>query len=212
MASTTPDPSGTAAPSATPEKRSYMSSEKRRRHLLDAASRLVAREGVSGFTMVALAKEANVSRPLVYRHFPDLESFFAEFYTDQGQRYMKSVDEAHERTPGLPAVTTAFRNILEMPDGDLRGMTTLVTDMMDPRLGPARAWFRDRVVERWRPIVRDMDVDDDVLSAALWTIVSSALVIGSIVRSGELTDAQGEQLLYSLATGTMASLAAASAS
>lgn len=191
-------------------KRSYMASEDRRRHLLDAAGRLVAREGVSGFTMVALAREAGVSRPLVYRHFPDLETFFADFFNDQGQRYVKRVDEIHETTPGLPAVAVTFREMLAMPDGDLRGMTTLVTDMLDTRLSGARAWFRDRIVERWTPVVRDMDVEPAVVSAALWTIIGSALVIASQVRLGELTAEQGERLLMSLATGTMASLAAGS--
>lgn len=189
-------------------KRPYMAAPDRRRHLLDAAARLVAREGVSGFTMVALAKEAGVSRPLVYRHFPDQEAFFAEFFMDQGERYMQLVDEAHQRTPGLPAMSTAYRSILSMPDGDLRGMSVLVHDMLDPRLAAARAWFRERIVDRWRPIVRDMDVHDDLLSAALWTIVGSALSIGTLVRLGELDAAQGETLLYSLATGTMATLAA----
>jgi AcrR family transcriptional regulator len=196
--------------SETRTKRPYMASPDRRRQLLEAAGRLVAKEGMTGFTMVALAREANVSRPLVYRHFPDLETFFAEFFSDQGQRYMKKVDEAHEATPGLPAMLTAYRNILEMPDGDLRAMTTLVHDMLDPRLATARAWFRERTMERWKPIVRDMEVDDDVLNAALWTIVGAALSIGTLVRIGDLTEDQGQQLLLSLATGTMSSLAAAS--
>lgn len=189
-------------------KRPYMAAEDRRRHLLDAAARLVAREGVSGFTMVALAKEAGVSRPLVYRHFPDQEAFFAEFFMDQGERYMRLVDEAHERSPGLPAMSTAYHSILSMPEGDLRGMSVLVHDMLDPRLAAARAWFRERIVDRWRPIVRDMDVHDDLVSAALWTIVGSALSIGTLVRLGDLDAGQGETLLYSLATGTMANLAA----
>lgn len=192
-----------------PTKRSYMASADRRRHLLDAAARLIAREGVNGFTMVALAQEANVSRPLVYRHFPDLESFFAEYFADQGRRYMEMIDEAHERTPGLPAMTTAFHHILEMPEGDLRSMAFLLHDALDPRLAIARSMFRERVVERWKPIVRNMDVDDDVLSAALWTIVGAALSIGTMARLGQITPEQGEKLLYSLATGTMASLAAA---
>lgn len=195
---------------AEPTKRSYMAATDRRQHLLDAAARLLAREGMGGFTMVALAKEANVSRPLVYRHFPDLETLFGVLFSDQGRKYMRMVDEAHERTPGLPAMLTAFHHIVTMPAGDLRAMAILVHDMFDPRLAVARAWFRERIVERWRPIVRDMDVDDDVLSSALWTIVGAALSIGILVRLGDITEEQGATLLYSLATGTMSSLALSS--
>lgn len=192
-------------------KRSYMASEDRRRHLLDAGARLIAREGMSGFTMVALAAEAKVSRPLVYRHFPDLDTFFAAFFIDQAHQYMRAVDEAHERSPGLDAVTAAYHYLLGMPDGDLRAMSTLVNDLLDPRLVTARSLFRERVVERWQPIVRDMQVESSVLSAALWLVVGTAVTIATLVRLGDLTEEQGQTLLFASATGTMANLAIASA-
>jgi len=42
-----------------------------RERLLEAASRCVARDGLAGLAMAAVAEEAGVSRPTVYRYFED---------------------------------------------------------------------------------------------------------------------------------------------
>jgi AcrR family transcriptional regulator len=55
----------------TGNKRPYMASRQRRRALLDVATEMVGRSGWSAITMTGLAKEAGVSRQLVYDHFED---------------------------------------------------------------------------------------------------------------------------------------------
>jgi AcrR family transcriptional regulator len=49
-----------------------MSAEVRREHLLDAAKALVAEHGFHGVSIEAVAREAGITRPIVYRHFDDL--------------------------------------------------------------------------------------------------------------------------------------------
>jgi AcrR family transcriptional regulator len=52
----------------------------RRELLLDAAAALVAEGSAAAVTMEAVAERAGVSRPLVYRHFPNREELIAAVY------------------------------------------------------------------------------------------------------------------------------------
>ena len=64
-------------------KRSYLPAPVRRSLIVQSASRLISRDGLNGLTMVAVAKEAGVSRQLVYDHFPDLPSLFEAAFAEQ---------------------------------------------------------------------------------------------------------------------------------
>ena len=52
-------------------KRTRLSPEERRMQLLDSAKAIILAKGLSSFTMDALAREAGVSNPLVYKYFGD---------------------------------------------------------------------------------------------------------------------------------------------
>lgn len=54
------------------EDRQREEKEQRRTSIVDAAERVIAREGVDGLTMGAIAKEARLSRSLLYVYFEDL--------------------------------------------------------------------------------------------------------------------------------------------
>jgi AcrR family transcriptional regulator len=60
--------------------RSRLGREQRREALLDAAAALAAGGEPEAITMDAVAEEAGVSRPLVYRHFPNREDLIAAVY------------------------------------------------------------------------------------------------------------------------------------
>ena len=48
--------------------------ERRREDILEAAGELLRREGVAGFTIAAVAREADVSKPAVYYYFADRQA------------------------------------------------------------------------------------------------------------------------------------------
>ncbi|GAB16984.1 putative TetR family transcriptional regulator [Gordonia effusa NBRC 100432] len=48
-----------------------MAPEQRREHLLDATLRVIASRGVGKVSIDSVAKEADVTRPVVYKHFDD---------------------------------------------------------------------------------------------------------------------------------------------
>lgn len=56
---------------ATPDR----TTEKRRR-ILDAARRLILRDGLRGTTMEAIAREAGIAKPTLYAQFADKEAVF----------------------------------------------------------------------------------------------------------------------------------------
>lgn len=59
-------------------KRNYLNRQQRRQQLLEAAATIVDEQGWSGLTMISLAERAEVSRQLVYQHFPAIDELLLE--------------------------------------------------------------------------------------------------------------------------------------
>ncbi|MFE5933752.1 TetR/AcrR family transcriptional regulator [Streptomyces sp. NPDC056470] len=85
----------------------------RKRVILEAAARVIARRGVRGLRMEELAAEAHVSKALVYYHFGDRAGLLhhtLRFIGDRAQRYTR------HRPPGSGE-----------PDGSLRELERRLT-------------------------------------------------------------------------------------
>ena len=65
-----------------------------RERLLEAARRVVARDGVGGLTLRAIAREAGVSHGAPLRHFPALASLLAAVSAEGFEQLMASVADA----------------------------------------------------------------------------------------------------------------------
>ncbi len=66
-----------ASPPLPPTKRRRryaprMAPEQRREHLIDAALEVILERGYAGVSIEAIAREAGITRPVVYDHFPNL--------------------------------------------------------------------------------------------------------------------------------------------
>lgn len=68
--------------------------EERREQLLEACRRAVLDKGFSGLTMDAVAREAGISRPVVYDQFGDLEGLMEAFIADAEERALRAVGGA----------------------------------------------------------------------------------------------------------------------
>ncbi|WP_372791289.1 TetR/AcrR family transcriptional regulator [Paraconexibacter sp.] len=101
-----------------------MAVEDRREQLLDAALDIIARDGWTALTMEALAREIDVTRPVVYSAFRDLSAVLAALFNRQEHRARSVVDQA------LPT-----REDLADPDAALvRAVTRFVEAVAeDPR-------------------------------------------------------------------------------
>jgi AcrR family transcriptional regulator len=65
---------------------SRMSAEERRRQLLDVTRSIVAREGFHGVSIEAVAREAGITRPVVYGHFGDLPGLLEALVDQESER------------------------------------------------------------------------------------------------------------------------------
>lgn len=79
--------------SLTKPKRSRMSPQDRRMQLLDCAKEIILKRGFASLTMEAVAKEANVSNPLIYKYFDTRLSLLQELTEREIVRYYTEVLE-----------------------------------------------------------------------------------------------------------------------
>src|SRR4051812_3424859 len=91
-------------------------SEQRRRQLLDAAERVVRREGPDA-SMSAIAREAGVTKPILSRHFGDKDGLYralAEEQTDAllGQ-LVAALGTPGDRRTRVEATIDAYLRVIE---------------------------------------------------------------------------------------------------
>ena len=70
-----------------------MTAEERRVQLLDKTKAIVARDGFHAVSIEAVAREAGVSRPIVYGHFKDLPGLLEALVAREGQRALEQLAE-----------------------------------------------------------------------------------------------------------------------
>jgi len=106
-----------------------------RSRIIDAGARCIARDGVTGASMAAIALEAGVSKALLHYHYHDRATLLAEIVEQVGTRLVErervAVD-ADDVASGLDALWGWLE--IELRRGDLAclGALTLVSD------GPVR--------------------------------------------------------------------------
>ena len=92
-------------------KRTRLSPEGRRNQLLDTARDLLLKKGFSGFTMEALATEAGVSNPLVYKYFDTRLELLQELWTREYERYNRNVREQLTKAENFEDIVRLFVNL-----------------------------------------------------------------------------------------------------
>lgn len=189
-------------------KRHYLAADDRRHDLLEAASRVLSRDGLQGLTMVAVAAEAKVSRPLMYQHFADVETLYDALFRHLSQRYAGAIDVIHETGSGVPgaALIGSFRYSISLAPGDLSAIAELARGSR-PELRGARELFRARLIERWLPLMPGLAEERNEVRAALWTIVGCTTDLAQMVQERIITEDEGIKVLLSIVTGLMRGLA-----
>jgi AcrR family transcriptional regulator len=164
--------------SATPKRRPYaprVPPEQRREQLLDAALGLIGEHGYRGASMEAIARRAEVAKPVVYRTFTSREALLMALLDRERTRAFATLEDAMptdlgattpERLLGegarglLAAVQSrpeAWRLIL-MPAGE-------TPDLVREQVEQGRALVREQITQlaRWvlehRPALADADPD-----------------------------------------------------
>ena len=88
----------TRGKAAAPRARvtSRLSARERREQLLDATKAIVARDGFHAVSIEAVAREAGITRPIVYGHFHDLPGLLEALVEREGARALRRL-AAHAR-------------------------------------------------------------------------------------------------------------------
>src|SRR5213592_615728 len=95
-----------------------MPPEQRRQQLIDAALEVILQQGYSGVSIEAIAREAGVTRPVVYDHFPNLGRLLQALIEREEQYALAQVenlvpDDPTEREPA-ELLTSGVRSFLEI--------------------------------------------------------------------------------------------------
>ena len=82
-------------------KRVRLSPHDRRMQLLDCAGRIVLDDGLSKFTIDALAKEAQVSMPLIYKYFDTRIEILQALLSRESEQFSAVVESSLGASNGL---------------------------------------------------------------------------------------------------------------
>jgi AcrR family transcriptional regulator len=79
-----------------------MSAHERREQLLDVTKAIVAEDGFHEVSIERVAREAGISRPIVYEHFGDLSGLLEALVEREGERALAQLREVVPRPGGDP--------------------------------------------------------------------------------------------------------------
>ena len=125
-----------------------------RLRIVDAGARCIAREGVAGASMAAIAVEAGVSKALLHYHYHDRSRLLAEIVERIGMRTIEreriAIDES-DRMGGLDA-------LWQWLEGELhRGELAALAELALAREAPVRRATRAAATERRRSAARTIE-------------------------------------------------------
>ena len=153
--------------------------------LLDVALRLMVERGYGGVTMSAVAEAAGVSKPIVYRSYPNRAALLVALLRREQKRAERKLDEAIPSDPGdrhpRELLITAVSGILDaVEESPLTWRLVLLPQEGTPKV--VRELIgrrRDQFLRRARRLVRwgvpylesDENLDLDILARFLLAIV-----------------------------------------
>lgn len=118
-----------------------MRAPERRAQLLTVARRVFGRRGFHSVSMDAVAREAGVTKPILYDHFPSKRDLYLALLDADLQALLFRVKEALDSPIGnRERIRASFRAYFDFVDEHAEGFRLL----MQETVGPERE-FRDRV-------------------------------------------------------------------
>lgn len=95
----TTKPKASAAAAESPRvARRELRRERSRAEIIDAARRVIAREGIAGATLEAVATEVGLTKAALYYYYPSKDALFFELIYDAVEANARSVHDAVEAT------------------------------------------------------------------------------------------------------------------
>jgi TetR/AcrR family transcriptional regulator, regulator of biofilm formation and stress response len=122
--------------------------------IVDAGVRCIAREGVAGASMAAIALEAGVSKALLHYHYHDRSTLLAEIVERIGMRTIERERAAIDESGGMGGLDALWRWL----DEELRrGELAALSELALVREGPVRRTTRSVASDRRRSAARTIE-------------------------------------------------------
>src|SRR4030095_1544423 len=93
-----------------------MPAEERREQLLDVTKRIVLERGFHAVSIEAVAREAGISRPIVYGHFTDLPGLLEALVDREGARALAQLETVLPQRDLLEALRAYLKAVGDDPD------------------------------------------------------------------------------------------------
>ena len=188
--------SGPRSSSPPKRRRRYaprMAPEQRREHLIDAALEVILERGYAGVSIEAIAREAGITRPVVYDHFPNLNLLLHAVIEREERISLEQLAQVVPDDPGghepgellaagvkrfLEAVTTrpATWRIILLP---LEGTPSIVREHVE--VNRARVLARLEALVTWGVergnLPRDLDVELTARTIRDWSEQAGRMVL-----------------------------------
>ena len=154
----------------------------RRESLLAAADLVVQRDGVSA-SMAAIAAEAGITKPILYRHFGDKSGLYAALAERHTDRLLDALVDA--LTAGGSSRDRVCRTIdtyLSVIEAEPQVYRFLVeSEEAAPAKGPVRGFLRRLQELLAAGISHELRLPPDDLRAAIW----AAAILGMVQAAGD---------------------------
>src|SRR5260221_11934388 len=198
--------------SKTQAKRTRMRGEERREFILNRAKAVFARSGYADASTGELARESEVTEPMLYKHFGSKKGLFLAVLQEFGTQFLDLLQERISRRAeqdvldALAHVVDDYRATIKADPETQRILFQAVTDSGDPDIVRCVSWHNRAVYRIIRQLVERARQDgylDPMISsdAASWGYMSMILAIqyGLMLNlSGEVAQAQEEMSRISL--------------
>ena len=165
--------------------------EDRRRQILAVAAQLLEDKGVDGLRIPDIAAAAGVTRPIIYRHFPNRRAILMALLEDFGARLALRIEAHADRglddVPGL--IRAIFETICDAVDDQGVGVWNLLNSAgPDPEIEAVAQGVRERLTRHWFPRVVEVVGADDARAAALTAMIAATIpALVALWKSGGLT-------------------------
>lgn len=163
--------------------------ESRRELLLAAADLVVQRDGASA-SMVAIAAEAGITKPILYRHFGDKSGLYAALADRHTERLLHALLAALSagRSPRdrVHRTVDAYLQVLEQEPQVYRFLVQSVEAA--PVHGQVRGFVRQLQDQLARGICQELELSAGDVRAAVW----AAGIVGMVQAAGDWWLERGE--------------------
>lgn len=191
------------------QKRTRLSPQARAEQILEQAADLIQREGLAAVTMERLARDAGISKGLVYNYFPSRDALLAALLKgEQDQLRERGMAEALQAKTLESLVEGTTRIYLQQTHDRGAVILPLLEDPSVARLMEhSRREERDRTIRYFvRAVRREYGLDLVTAITAVDTLMNLTGAMGRQVAAGTVTVEDGTAMCVQLITGGLEKL------